>query len=878
VAAISNPLAEALRDRYALERVLGRGGMATVYLARDLKHDRLVALKVLDPDVAASLGPERFQREIRVAARLHHPHALSVYDSGEAAGRLWFSMPYVRGESLRERLRREGILPIDEALRITRQAAQALSYAHKEGVVHRDVKPENLLLTEDGSTQVADFGIARAAESRSDQRLTEIGVALGTPAYMAPEQSSGDGVVDARADQYALAATCHEMLTGAPPFTGSSSHDLIVRRFTTPAPKVRTSRPEVSPEVEEALHRALSLKPGDRFATIAEFGTALGGGQFTTTDPNAVAPAAAAVGGNRALWIAGAAAALLAGGFLYTRATDPTGSAVLEDIGAVTPHTRLAVLPFENLGDSTDAYFADGIADEVRGKLAVVSGLEVIARSSSSRYRGEDKSPQEIAQDLDVRYLLTGTVRWEKRPGEASRVRVSPELVDARTGTTRWQKSFDAALTDVFEIQGQIAGDVADALNLALAAPARRGLVARPTESLEAYTLYLHGRELRAGEAAPDALRGALAAYRRAVEIDTGFAAAWAELAAGHVDALRLGGMRADDAEQARVAVERAEALAPESPDTRKARGRYLHVVRGDPASALAEYHAARRIAPSRSDLLDASAEAEADLALWSDAVVDLEQAVRVDPQSPDVLGDLGIAYMRLRRFDDARGMFERARALRPSSMSLAHNRARLAAMEGDLDGVREVFRTMEEIVGRRRFVAYVALREDLVWALDDEGRRMLLTLRPADLDGSVADLAIARAQVHWLRGERQLARAWGDSAAAAFTALLAQYGDQLHRNQLIAMRGLGLAYAGRYKEAIAEALRAERERPKDQNSQTSYVRYAIARIYVLAGQPDGALDRLEALASEPGLRSAGLFRIDPNFDPIRNHPRFVWR
>jgi TolB-like protein/Tfp pilus assembly protein PilF len=883
VAAISNPLAEALRDRYVLERVLGRGGMATVYLARDLKHDRLVALKVLDPDVAASLGTERFQREIRVAARLHHPHILSVYDSGEAEGArgvgpsLWFAMPYVRGESLRERLRREGILPIDEALRITRQAAQALSYAHKEGVVHRDVKPENLLLTEDGSTQVADFGIARAVESQGDQRLTEIGAALGTPAYMAPEQSSGDGVVDGRADQYALAATCHEMLTGAPPFTGFSSHDLIVRRFTTPAPKVRTSRPEVPPEVEEALQRALALKPADRFATIADFGAALGGGQWTT-DPSAAAPAGIGWSGTRALWVAGAAAVMLASGFLYTRATAPTDTAAAADLGTATRPTRLAVLPFENLGDSTDAYFADGIADEVRGKLAVVSGLEVIARSSSSRYRGEDRSPQEIAQDLDVQYLLTGTVRWEKRPGQASRVRVSPELVDARTGTTRWQKSFDAALTDVFEIQGQIAGDVADALNLALAPPARRGLASRPTASLEAYTLYLHGRTLRSGEVAPDALRGALAANRRAVEIDPGFAAAWAELAAGHVDALRLGGMRADDAEQARVAVERAEALAPESPDTRKARGRYLHVVRGDPGAALSEYRAALRTAPSRSDLLDAAAEAEVDLAMWSEAVVDLEHAARVDPQSPDVIGDLGVAYMRLRRFDDARMMLDRARALRPGSLSLAHNRARLAAMEGDLEGIRRVFRTMEQIVGRRRLVAYVALREDLVWALDEEGRRMLLTLSPADLDGAVADLAVARAQVHWLRGERELARAWGDSAAAAYAALLVQYGDRLHRNQLIAMRGLGLAYAGRYEEAIAEALRAEAEQPKDQNSQTSYVRYAVARIHVLAGRPDGAIDRLEALVAEPGLRSAGLLRIDPSFDSIRDHPRFAWR
>jgi Flp pilus assembly protein TadD len=301
-------------------------------------------------------------------------------------------------------------------------------------------------------------------------------------------------------------------------------------------------------------------------------------------------------------------------------------------------------------------------------------------------------------------------------------------------------------------------------------------------------------------------------------------------------------------------------------------------VVRGDARAALEEFRAALRAAPSRSDLLDAAAEAEVDLAMWSEAVADLENAVRVDPQSPDVIGDLGVAYMRLRRFADARAMLERARALRPSSMSLAHNRARLAAMEGDLDGVRQVFRTMEQIVGRRRLVAYVALREDLVWALDEEAQRTLLTLTPADLDGSVADLAVARAQVHWLRGERDLARVWGDSAAAAFSALLAQYGDHLHRNQLIAMRGLGLAYAGRHEQAVAEALRAEAEQPKDQNSQTSYVRYAVARIYVLAGQPDGAIDRLEALVSDPGLRSAGLLRIDPNFDPIREHPRFVWR
>jgi serine/threonine-protein kinase len=871
---IANPLAEALRDRYRFERVLGRGGMATVYLACDLKHDRHVALKVLDADVAASVGTERFQREIRLAARLQHPHILSVYDSGEAAGRLWFSMPYVRGESLRDRLRREGILPIEEALRITREAVQALGAAHREGVVHRDVKPENLLLTEDGSTQVADFGIART-DTRHEQGLTEFGLALGTPAYMAPEQSSGDGGVDPRADQYALAATCHEMLAGAPPFTGATSHDIIVRRFTSPVPSVRASRPEVPEAVDAALRRALALSPADRFDSVAEFGAALGGAAVTPIS----APSVATSGFRRrlapVLWTIGVVALLAGSGFLLRRGLDPWAAGAASP-GKGSGAIRLAVLPFENLGDSVDAYFADGIADEVRGKLAGLSGLEVIARSSSSQYRESGKSPGEIARDLDVKYLLTGTVRWEKRPGRATRVRVMPELVDARSGATRWQRSFDAALTDVFEIQGQIAEDVADKLNVALAEPARRGLTARPTGSLEAYTLYLHGKELRAGEVAPDALRGALSAFQRAVELDPGFADAWAELAAAHVDALRLGGMRTDDAEAARRAVDRAVELSPESPGTRKARGRFAHVVQGNAAAALAEYQAALRIAPNRSDLLDAAASAEIDLGLWNEAVENLEHAARIDPQSAEVIGDLGAIYTRVRRTDEARAALERARVLRPSSMSLAHTRARLAASEGDLQAIRQVYRSMEAIVGRRRVVAYVALRQDLIWALDDEQQRALLQLTPADLDGGRADWAVAQADVHWLRGHRMLARIYGDSAASAFAQLIAGYGEQVHRYQLIAVRALALAYAGRDKQAIAEALRAEAEQPEGQNSQTAYVRYIVARVHLLAGRPEAALDRLETLVDQPGIMSRDFLRIDPNFAPLRRDPRFV--
>src|SRR5690349_16746021 len=251
-----------LGGNYTLERELGRGGMATVFLAQDLKHERPVALKVLHPELANSLGPDRFLREIKLAARLQHPHILTVLDSGETGGRLWFTMPFVEGESLRDRLRRERQLSVEDAVRIAREAAQALQYAHEHGVVHRDIKPENLLLTKDGSTLVADFGIARALGG--DERLTQTGMSVGTPAYMSPEQASGDNAVDARTDVYSLGCVLYEMLAGEPPYRGPTAQAIILKRFTEPVPSVRKGRPSVLEAVDQAIQRALAPVPADR--------------------------------------------------------------------------------------------------------------------------------------------------------------------------------------------------------------------------------------------------------------------------------------------------------------------------------------------------------------------------------------------------------------------------------------------------------------------------------------------------------------------------------------------------------------------------------------------------------------------------------------
>ena len=404
MADLSDRLQEGLAECYRLERELGRGGMATVFLATDLRHKRLVALKVLHPELAVTVGVDRFHREIETAARLQHPHILTVHDSGETAGHLWFTMPFVEGESLRARLRRERQLPVEDALRIATEAAQALQYAHGHGVIHRDIKPENLLLTPDGNTLVADFGIARGIAG-DDERLTSTGLVIGTPAYMSPEQGAGERQVDVRSDIYSLGCVLYEMLAGEPPFTAPTLQALIVKRLTESAPGVRHARPNVPEHVDRALGTALSPLAADRFPGAAEFARALREAPDHATGSTGSGGGRPLTGGHRRVPVAVSALAL---GFLIGLGLLFAWQQRHPDAGASSK--LVAVLPFENLGDSADAYFADGVANNLRTKLSQIEGLQVIARGSSNEYKHSTKTQQQIAHELGVDYLLTGTV------------------------------------------------------------------------------------------------------------------------------------------------------------------------------------------------------------------------------------------------------------------------------------------------------------------------------------------------------------------------------------------------------------------------------------------------------------------------------------
>lgn len=473
-------------DRYRVEGMIGRGGMADVYRALDIKHGRDVAVKLLRPDVGHSLGADRFIREIEIAARLQHPNILPVYDSGTADGALYFIMPFVEGGSLRAKLREESSLPLDAVMSIVQEVADALAFAHQRNVVHRDIKPENILFSS-GHAVVADFGIARAIEMGEGDSLTQVGLGLGTPEYMSPEQAFGESDIDGRSDTYSLACVAYELLTGKPPFTGDNATAVIMRKTATTAPQVTTRARRVIPgDVDSVVARALTRDRTERYATVQEFARAL----------------------REALTGEGASA---------TRATRA---------GSRAP-ASIAVLPFVNTsGAPENDFLCDGISDELIHALAKVPGLRVVARTSAFAFKGSTEDARSIGGKLRVQSLLEGTLRRA-----ADRLRITTQLIEASTGFQLWSERFDREITDVFEVQDEITQSIVASLRLELMPAAATGAT---THNLRAYERYLEAR-FHWNQRTETAMRRSLELLEEAIALDPRFAPALGARAAALV-------------------------------------------------------------------------------------------------------------------------------------------------------------------------------------------------------------------------------------------------------------------------------------------------------------------------------------------------------
>ncbi|HEY6224214.1 MAG TPA: protein kinase, partial [Gemmatimonadales bacterium] len=472
-----------LADRYTFDREVGRGGMATVYRAQDQKHHRPVAIKVLHPYLAVNLGPERFLREIQIAAQLQHPHIVPLYDSGQAGDLLYYVMPYVEGESLRQRLEREQRLPVDDAVYLGRAVLAALDYAHRHGVVHRDIKPENVMLHE-GEAVVTDFGIAKAVTAAAASALTQTGATVGTPAYMSPEQAAGAAELDGRSDVYSLGCVVYEMLSGRTPFTGPTAQAIIAQCFTEPPPPLRGTRGDLPEWLEPVVMKSLAKDAGDRYATAAQFSQALKV-PGSSTPPGMTTTTAAAAGAK-----------------------------------------SIAVLPFVNMSaDAENEYFTDGVAEEIINALTKIQALRVASRTSSFAFKGKNQDIRKVGEQLNVTTVLEGSVRKA-----GSRLRVTAQLVNVADGYHLWSERYDRELEDVFAIQDEIAGNIVRALRVVLSDAEKRAIEKAPTANVQAYDYYLRGRQFfhqfrRTG------MQFARRMFERAIEVDPGYAIAYAGVA-----------------------------------------------------------------------------------------------------------------------------------------------------------------------------------------------------------------------------------------------------------------------------------------------------------------------------------------------------------
>ena len=683
-------LAARLGDQYTVERELGRGGMAVVYLATETKHARQVAIKVLRPELAASLGADRFLREIRIAAQLSHPHLVPLIDSGDADGLLYYVSPFIEGGSLRQRLERDGRLSLVDSTRIAHEVAAGLDYAHRSGVVHRDVKPENILFA-DGHAVVADFGVAHACLAPGVDAITETGIVLGTPEYMSPEQASGEQNLERQSDVYSLACVIYEMLAGEPPFRGGGARLTMARHVTELARPIRALRADIPAFVERVLARALAKAPGERFASVLELTAALQGGA--------------------------------GGAFTAARST-----------------RSIAVLPFVNASaDAENEYLSDGITDELINALAKVEGLRVASRTSVFALKGKPQDVRTIGALLGSTVVLEGAVRKA-----GNRLRITAQLSSTEDGALLWSQRYDRQLDDVFAIQDEIALTIVNTLRATSFADLLPPPGRQHTASVAAYGLYLKGRyawNKRTQEGVAEGIQF----FEQAIAEDPGYAAAYTGLAdsyALHVDYRSV--PVTEGFERAKEYARKALALDDTLAEAHASLAWSLFVYDWDWEGAGREFRRAIELDPRYASAHQWYGFLLASRARLDEALVEGHTAVELDAASVSARRSLGWLYYYARRFEQARDHLTRAIEMNPTAEETYRVLGLTLSMQEQHEDAERVLREARDMPSAGSYTAAT-----LGFVLARAGQRgeaesLLREIEAASATGYVSPVALA--------------------------------------------------------------------------------------------------------------------------------------
>ncbi|HUU46943.1 MAG TPA: protein kinase [Acidobacteriota bacterium] len=846
-------------SHYRILSEIGKGGMGEVYLAEDTTLGRRVALKFLLPGQdTSSEARGRFLQEARAIAQLSHHNIVTLFEIGENDGRPWLAMEFVEGRPLGEFAAGEQSVP--DALMLVAQIAAGLKAAHDKGIVHRDLKPDNILVSADRQAKITDFGLARL---KGTSRLTRSGTMVGTISYMAPEQVEGKDV-DRRADIFALGVILYELICGRRPFEGENEAVVLYELLSAPPqPMARYSR-DVPEPLERLVMRALAKNPAERHQSVAEFIEELDQVLESQVAPRVITRKAPR---RKVPMLAMAGAAVVVVSALI--------AALLPRSGPSPPTTpgraSLVVLPFRNVGDAEQDYFADGLTDEITSRIGRIHALSVISYSSAMAYKNVQKTSQQIGEELGVEYLLEGTVRWQRLPGGEPMVRVTPRLIQAAGSTQIWDDTYVEELADVFAIQTDIAEKVAAALNVALFEEEREDLATVETENLEAYDFYLRANDYFNRGFLADDIRNAIGLYERAVAADSTFAPAFARLARAHCKLYWWGYDQTETRlADARQAVDRALALDPELPEAHLALGYYHYWGRRDYDQALREFAVAEKRQPNSSDLFEAVGLVLRRKGEFDRCLENQRRALELDPRSAEKAFELGNTYYRLRNWVEAQRYLDRAIALAPDWAPPYGLKARsFVYADGDVTRARV---TLESAAAK---VDPLLLMENRVWleivAGQPEAALALLDIAGTDS----AFYCLQHAEIMSLMDSLPQARACYDSARV----VLERYVNEdpgmssLHRYLSIAYAGIG-----RFEDALREGRSASNLLPmaKDPFYGGPCNLEASARIHAAAGRLDDAVGLLEQLMALPaGLITPAYLRLAPEYRSLWDHPRF---
>lgn len=896
-----------------LERV-GSGGGGEVYAARDLRLDRTVALKLLPPELAADPESlERFRREARVLASLSHPNIVTIYSVEEADGTPFLTMEFVEGRTLADLIPPEG-LPLEQFLRLVRPLLDSLCAAHGRGIIHRDLKPANVMVREDGTVKILDFGLAKRQrrETPDDpplRTITRPGMLMGTLQYMSPEQIEGQAA-DARSDLFSLGAMLHEMLTGRRPFRGESGPSLISSIFRDQPVRVNEYRPGLPPALAEIILRCLEKEPDRRYQRATDLRDDLarvtsaeedprrieearaepsppGSGFPRARAPRAESSVGSPVSSSRPASSLGEPAASPAppprfeGGRVrlpfsrvlrWVLAVVVLAAAVYAPLRWLRPSgpKRIVVLPFENLGASDDAYFALGITEEITSRLAAVRSLGVISRTSALQYDAHGKTVRQIGRDLAVDYVLEGTVRWDRSSPGAERVLVTPQLIRVSDDTHLWSERYERGVGAIFEVQGEIAGEVVRRLDLTLREGERRALARSSTENLDAHLAYLRGMAYGRGSTEEDA-RLAVQMFEKAVSLDPEFVEAWYRLSRARTYVYyNWIDHSPEQLAQARQAAERALALAPDRPEGHMAMGNFYERALGDSDRALAEYRAVLELRPDDSAARFSIGLISVQKGEWQTGPAMMEAALELDPRNADLCEVLADVYQRLGRFAEAERMLDRAIAILPDDLLAWWRKADLYwCWDGKPDRARVVLEAMPkrmDFESTRMWWYQECYERNWQAALDR------VAASPWEWFGSCPRAFLEYACLTRL-GRPQAARAALEKARAGLEARAEETPDdpELHAH-------LGMVYAalGKREEALRASARISELIPisKDAFFGPNYALYQ-AKIDASLSEPAHAINRLESLRRIPSCVSPGILRLDPDWDRIRQDPRF---